>query len=204
MCATEGNDPVIQQHIERVYLDTYREPLPELGPHIPAGIPRRKALRTSFPTRERQHHKPEGNLIAHLVEHTQAVTCITVSPDQLFFATGSADGTVKIWDTIRLEKNVTSRSRQTISAQGGKITSVGMVENSHCVVSASDNGSVWICRVDISLAGSLPKYSGKPIIIRQWNCEGEGEFVMCLLSYNTRECQLLPLKRVLQITDVYA
>ncbi|GAA5899743.1 hypothetical protein JCM5296_004211 [Sporobolomyces johnsonii] len=179
----EGNDPSIKQLLERTYLDTYREPLPELGPHVPSGIPRRRALRTAFPPRERTPSRPEGTLIAHLVEHTGAITDIQVAPDQLFFATGSEDGTVKIWDTMRLEKNVTSKSRQTFQ-QGGRITSVCMLEHSHCVASASTNGTVWIHRVDVSLSGSMPRYS-KPALIRQYSVDEKDDFATCLASYNT-------------------
>lgn len=183
----EGHDPIIQQLIERSYVDSYREPILELGAHVAVGIPRRKALRnTSLPNRERNPTRPEGTLIAHLVEHKAAVTAIAVSPDQLFFVSGSRDGTVKVWDTIRLEKNVTSKSRQTI-VQGGKITSVVMIENSHCVASASDNGTVWIHRVDVGLAAALPKYNSRPNLIREYRVEEEGDFVTCLISYTTRE-----------------
>ena len=55
--------------------------------------------------------KPEGTLIAHLSEHTLSVNAIRLSPDHSFFASASDDGTVKIWDGVRLERNVTSRSR---------------------------------------------------------------------------------------------
>lgn len=188
----EGNDSSIKQLIERVYLDTFRQPSTELGPQIPIGIPRRKALRTSLPPRERMPDRPEGTLIAHLVEHAGSITSIQVAPDQLFFVTGSEDGTVKIWDTIRLEKNVTSRSRQTFS-QGGKIKAVCVLEHSHCVASASDNGTVWIHRVDVGLSGLMPKY-GKQQLVRQYRTEREGEFVTCMLSYNTGQSPLISPK----------
>ncbi|BGP23345.1 other/VPS15 protein kinase [Rhodotorula toruloides] len=178
----EGNDPKIKQLLERTYLDGYREPLPELGPHVPPGIPRRKALRTNFSPRERTPNRPEGTLIAHLVEHTDAIVSIQVSPDHLFFVTGSHDGTVKVWDTMRLEKNVTSKSRLTFH-QGGKITSVCILDNSHCVASASANGTIWIHRVDVSLSGQMPRYS-KPQLIRQYTVDDAGH-ATCLASYNT-------------------
>ncbi|GAA5836125.1 hypothetical protein JCM9279_002203 [Rhodotorula babjevae] len=179
----EGNDPSIKQLLERTYLDSYREPLPELGPHVPVGIPRRKALRTSFPPRERTPTRPDGTLIAHLVEHTGGITSIQVSPDHLFFVTGSDDGTVKVWDAMRLEKNVTSRSRQTFR-QGGKVTAVCVLEHSHCVASASTTGTVWIHRVDVSLSGSMPRYS-KPCLIRQYPLDEEGDHATCLASFKT-------------------
>ncbi|SCZ98267.1 BZ3500_MvSof-1268-A1-R1_Chr3-2g06260 [Microbotryum saponariae] len=178
-----GSEAGVKQLLERAYLETYREPIADFGPHVPVGIPRRKALRTAFPPRDRTPAKPEGTLIAHLVEHTAAITSIAVSPDQLFFVTGSQDGTVKVWDSIRLEKNVTSKSRQTFD-QGGRITCVGVVEHTRCVVSASDNGSVWVHRVDVALGGSMPRY-GRAAMVRQCTMQGRVEFVTCLDSYIT-------------------
>ncbi|GAA5975929.1 hypothetical protein JCM10908_005330 [Rhodotorula pacifica] len=178
----DGHDPSIKQLLERTYLDQYREPLPELGPHVPVGVPRRRALRTSFPPRERTPVRPEGTLIAHITEHTAAITAIDVAPDQLFFATASDDGTVKVWDCMRLEKNVTSKSRHTYQ-QGGKVTSVCFLENSHCIASASTNGSVWIHRVDVSLSGQMPRY-GKAQRIRQYTVD-DNDHAICLASFNT-------------------
>lgn len=178
----DGHDPSIKQLLERTYLDQYREPLPELGPHVPVGVPRRKALRTSIPPRERTPSRPDGRLVAHLSEHTAAINAIDVAPDQLFFVTASEDGTVKVWDCMRLEKNVTSKSRQTYQ-QGGKLTSVCILEHSHCVASASTNGSVWIHRVDVSLSGQIPRYS-KAHRVRQYTIDG-GDYATCLTSFNT-------------------
>ena len=52
-----------------------------------------------------------GLLISNFTEHTDAVTKLALSPDHNFFVSGSNDGTVKVWDCQRLEKNVTNRSR---------------------------------------------------------------------------------------------
>lgn len=192
MClVVEGNDPKIKQLVERAYLENWSEPLAELGPHIPIGIPRSRALRTTFPPRDRKPVRPEGTLVAHLVEHTAAITDIQVAPDQLFFVTGSEDGTVRVWDTIRLEKNVTSKSRQ-VFHQGGKITCVCVLEHSHGVASASDNGTLWVHRVDVNLGGSMPKYS-KVHVIRQRSSDEQGDFVTCMASFNTRAFSALSL-----------
>ena len=109
----DGNDPSIQQLLDRVYLDNYSEPMPEFGSFVSAKISRKMPSRIGQ-SRERVHKRPEGTLIAHLVEHTASITTIAVSPDHVFFATGSDDGSIRIWDTIRLEKNVTSRSRKSV------------------------------------------------------------------------------------------
>lgn len=179
----EGDDPAIKQLLDRAYLDSYREPMPEFGPFIPDKVSRKRILRQG--ARERIHRCPEGTLIGNLAEHTDAVTTLAVAPDHLFFASGSADGSVKIWDTTRLEKNVTSRSRQTIN-QGGQITSVILLENSHCVVSASTNGSIWVSRVDIQQqSGQMPRY-GKVATIRQHLVNSSSEdYATCMLHYDT-------------------
>ena len=39
-----------------------------------------------------------------LKEHTAAVNRLAVSPDQSFFASGSSDGTIKIWQLKGLDK----------------------------------------------------------------------------------------------------
>lgn len=46
----------------------------------------------------------EGVLLTTLKEHSGPVNRLIVSPDQSFFASGSADKTVKIWQTKQLDR----------------------------------------------------------------------------------------------------
>ena len=46
----------------------------------------------------------EGVLLTTLKEHSGAVNRLMVAPDQSFFASGSADHTVKIWQTRQLDR----------------------------------------------------------------------------------------------------
>lgn len=157
--------------------------MPEFGAFVHPKPPRKRSIRAGG--RERLHIRPQGKLVGHLAEHTAAVTCLATSPDHLFFVSGSEDGTTRVWDSIRLERNVTSRSRQVIG-QGGKITCISMLENSHCFATASTNGSLWISRVDVQLQpGSMPKY-GKQAVIRQHVVnDTDHDYITCMLHYDT-------------------
>uniref|UniRef100_A0A8B9BF02 Phosphoinositide 3-kinase regulatory subunit 4 n=1 Tax=Anser brachyrhynchus TaxID=132585 RepID=A0A8B9BF02_9AVES len=55
--------------------------------------------------------RPKGLLVAHLHEHKSAVNRIRVSDEHSIFATCSNDGTVKIWNSQKMEgKTTTTRS----------------------------------------------------------------------------------------------
>ncbi|KAL6072824.1 Serine/threonine-protein kinase, variant 2 [Balamuthia mandrillaris] len=134
--------------------------------------------------------RPRGVLVAHLHEHQGAVNQLRVSRDNLFFASCSDDGTVKIWDSQRLEKNVTIRSRLTYSAQGGKVTSIAICENTHTVASGSDNGSIHLFNVEYTTKkeGSVHRYTGMSTI----KCfDGIDGSVVQLEHYNDSNQSLL-------------
>lgn len=185
----EGTDPYIRAHLEAVYLRQFRERIPELGPRISAGAPRRRGARSTLSSRDRvgtsgSNRRPDGKLIAYFTEHSGPITSIAVSPDHAFFVSGSEDGTVKVWDTARLEKNVTSRSRATYSAQKGAITAVLILESSHCVASAATDGSLHIWRVDLSHGSSMPRY-GKLKLVSNFQLSTPGEYATSLLQSTT-------------------
>uniref|UniRef100_A0A8C7F0Y7 non-specific serine/threonine protein kinase n=1 Tax=Oncorhynchus kisutch TaxID=8019 RepID=A0A8C7F0Y7_ONCKI len=51
---------------------------------------------------------PKGLLVAHLHEHKSAVNRIRVSDEHSIFATASNDGTVKVWDSQKMEGKTTT------------------------------------------------------------------------------------------------
>ena len=104
---------------------------------------------------------PRGVLVAHLLEHRGAVSSIAVDRDEVFFVTGSDDGSCKIWDSRRIEKDVSFKSRLTYASQGGKITCVASTSDSH-IVSGSDNGTVHAWRVEYSTRDPT-KPAGRPV-----------------------------------------
>lgn len=191
----EGHDPYIQAHLEAIYLANFRDKHPALGPTVThtaiAGSKRRggRSISSRANTSGSSNRRPEGNLIAYFTEHTASITAIAVSPDSAFFLSGSEDGTIKVWDTARLEKNVTSRSRATYTGQRGKITALSMLEASHCAASAASDGSVHVIRVETNGAqatpSSLPKY-GKIRLVSNFQLSHPNEYVVCLAQSSSK------------------
>ncbi len=173
--------------LEHVYQDNFREGANDFGPKITPGPSRRR-----YPVRSSYRggggvaatRKLEATLIANLSAHGGSVNGIVVSMDHVFFISCSDDRTVRVWDTARLERNVTSKPRHTYAQHHARVTCVCMVEASHCFVSAADDGSIHVVRVHVSDSGSLPKY-GKLQIIREHHLEQAGEFVTAMQHFNT-------------------
>ena len=180
--------------LENLYLDNNRELQHDFGPKVHEGPVRRRNIpRPSFSSRSDAHNKRiEANLIAHMSSHSDCVTSIAVSPDHMFFVTSSDDKTVKIWDTARLERNVTSKPRHTYGQHHARVKCVCMLEAVHCFASAADDGSLHVVRVHVSTStGPLPKY-GKLQVVREHRVDNPGEYITCMIHYNTGESVLLP------------
>ncbi|TCD61372.1 Serine/threonine-protein kinase [Steccherinum ochraceum] len=185
----DGNEPGISNLLEHLYLDNNRDLQGEFGPPVHEGPVRRRAAgRHSYISRDGSSRRLEANLIAHLGSHSDAVTGLAVSPDHLFFVSASDDKTVKVWDTARLERNVTSKPRHTYGQHHAKVKAVCAIEGTHCFASAADDGSIHVVRVHMSsgqgAGGGLPKY-GKLQTVREHRVEKAGEYVTCMTHYMT-------------------
>ena len=176
----EGSDPAILKMLDHVCKKTLREPLYEFGQKVRPlmSIRRRKSMGINEDFNFR--------MVANFKEHTSSITSIVVSSDHLFFVTGSNDTTAKVWDSARLEKNVTSKSRQTIQ-RNASIKAMCMLQDYHCVAIAAKDGSVVVVRVDVSTGSTLPKYSPDVKIIREFEVSGSkiGEYITWIYHYNT-------------------
>uniref|UniRef100_A0A8B9K9C7 non-specific serine/threonine protein kinase n=1 Tax=Astyanax mexicanus TaxID=7994 RepID=A0A8B9K9C7_ASTMX len=101
---------------------------------------------------------PKGLLVAHLHEHKSAVNRIRVSDEHSIFATCSNDGTVKIWDSQKMEgKTTTTRSVLTYSRIGGHVKTLTFCQGSHYLAVASDNGSIQLLAVETNKPPKSPK-----------------------------------------------
>lgn len=145
-----GNDPTILKLLDSVYLENFPVDYVEFGPMI-TPVSRRQPIKRGNGQTSSSTWRPEGTLVATMGEHVGAISRVIVSPDHTFFITGSDDGTVRVWDSSRLERNVTHRSRATHKqGDGVKVTSLCFVENTHCFVSTGSDGSVHVVKVDYS------------------------------------------------------
>ncbi|KAI9279542.1 hypothetical protein BY458DRAFT_584681 [Sporodiniella umbellata] len=174
-------------HLQKLLFKTAIEAFP---PHIPEFIgasdvlKRFKRVPQSISNFRSIHNwKPEGILVAHFTEHTASINQIAISWDCLLFASCSDDGSVKIWDCSRLERNVTNRSRVTYNKQGGRIKCITFIEQTYSIASASDNGSIHIFRIDINDVGSGLKF-GKCITVREYQLEDEYPLIMKHVTTN--------------------
>ncbi|KAI1142345.1 ARM repeat-containing protein [Hypoxylon sp. FL0543] len=153
----EGNDPSILKMLDNMYIDNYPHDIALFGPLVQP-ITRRKAGKSTGQAAE-EAWKPNGSLVATFSEHTGAINRVLPSPDHLFFITGSDDGSVKVWDSSRLERNVTHRSRQTHKhASGARVVALCFVENTHTFISCTTDGHVQPVKVDTAVTSGATKY----------------------------------------------
>ncbi|KAF8752206.1 Protein kinase domain [Rhizoctonia solani] len=79
-------------------------------------------------SRENGSRRADALLISHMNAHDSRVNGIAVSPDHVFFISCSEDRTVKVWDTARLERNVTTKPRHVYTQHHAPVTCVCIIE----------------------------------------------------------------------------
>ena len=177
-----GSDPNVLRLLDSLALENYPADIIDFGPMvISVGSSRSPDNKPDSQGLERPW-RPEGILIATFSEHKGPINRVLPSPDHAFFITGSDDGTIKIWDTMRLERNLAHRSRQTFAhGEDVKVSSLCFVESTHTFVSAGTDGSVKVIKVDYSLVSDAPKY-GRLRQLREYYLR-EGEQAVWLEHY---------------------
>ena len=173
----DGNDPSIQKMLDSMFVENFPRDVVEFGPMV-TPISRTKANRISLQPGEAPW-KPEGHLVATFGEHYGPINRILASPDHVFFITGGDDGAVRVWDSARLERNITHRSRQTHKhAEGARVVALCFIENSHCFVSCATDGSVHVVKVDTISASGIIRY-GKLRVLREYQLPDDEYAVWC-------------------------
>ncbi|PGH13616.1 VPS15 protein kinase [Polytolypa hystricis UAMH7299] len=163
-----GNDPTILKLLDAVFAETNPTDVHDFGPSVSA-VTSRNPIKKADGHAPEKPWRPQGNLVAMFGEHSGPINRVVVAPDHAFFVTASDDGTVKVWDTTRLEKNLTPRSRQTYRhAPGTKVKCITFVENTHTFVSAATDGSIHAVKIDHRNVNDTVRY-GKSHLVREYN-----------------------------------
>ncbi|KAL2799413.1 hypothetical protein BJX66DRAFT_293748 [Aspergillus keveii] len=162
-----GDDPMILRLLDSVFAENYPTDFFDLGPYVKEVDIRRPMVKANDRDANKVW-KPIGGLVALFGEHSGPVNRVVVAPDHSFFVTGSDDGTVKIWDTTRLEKNLTPRSRQTYRhSSEAKVKALTFIENTHTFVSGATDGSIHAVKVDYHNSSGTVRY-GKLQLVREY------------------------------------
>ncbi|KAJ0965888.1 hypothetical protein J5N97_027026 [Dioscorea zingiberensis] len=145
--------------------------------------------------------RPRGVLVAHMQEHRSAVNDIAVSNDHSFFVTASNDSTVKIWDTRKLEKDISFRSRLTYSLDGSRALCTTMLCGTTQVAVGSSDGMIHLFSVDCisrGLGNVVERYSGivdikkkdvgEGAILSLLNCSTADSPISQTILYSTQRC----------------
>lgn len=187
----DGHDPSVLKLLDSLAAENHTQGIYEFGPLV-TPISRRHQLRHTDLQEPRKPWRPEGVLISTFGEHTGPINRVVASPDHAFFITGSDDGTVKVWDTSRLERNLAHRSRQTYRhAENARVLGLTFIENTHTFVSCASDGAVHLVKVDYAQFGDTAKY-GKLRLLRQYSLP-EGEHAVWLehIKADTRSLLIL-------------
>uniref|UniRef100_A0A673B3J5 non-specific serine/threonine protein kinase n=1 Tax=Sphaeramia orbicularis TaxID=375764 RepID=A0A673B3J5_9TELE len=146
---------------------------------------------------------PKGLLVAHLHEHKAAVNRIRVSDEHSIFATASNDGTVKVWDSQKMEgKTTTTRSVLTYSRIGGHVKTLTFCQGSHYLAVASDNGSIQLLAVEANKPPKSPKV--QPFQTRFWDLAyPERSYIVAGGANDSLHCpSVLYSRKIIEGTEV--
>lgn len=86
-------------------------------------------------------------LITRLIEHKASIVDIVIGPDNEYFISGDSSGILKLWESKRLEIDVTGESSLSVNL-GSPIKSICMMKDRHCFAVSKEDGSISIFRVD--------------------------------------------------------
>ncbi|KAL2928991.1 Serine/threonine-protein kinase VPS15 [Bienertia sinuspersici] len=128
--------------------------------------------------------KPRGVLVAHLQEHRSAVNDIAVSTDHSFFVTASDDSTARVWDSRKLEKDISFRSKLTYPLEGSRALCTTMIRGSAQVVVGACDGKIHMFSVDYisrGLGNVIEKYSGVADVKKKEVGEGA---ILTIVNYS--------------------
>ncbi|KAG7923631.1 hypothetical protein KL905_000849 [Ogataea polymorpha] len=141
------------------------------------------------PPETREKSQVSGTLISRLVEHKAAITGLEVSPDHKFFISSDESGELKLWDSARLEMNVTGSSTLAVNLES-PIVAIKFMPNRYCLAVATKDGYIKIFRLEF--ANTHRKHSSaKTSLIRHYKLDKTDRYALQLGFFWRAEKPLL-------------
>jgi WD40 repeat protein len=153
------------------------KPIPKLGIYIRPPIVFEKLAR------------PKGVLVSEIFEHTDTITCLEKVADQ-FILSGSADGSLRVFDARKIQTNVTMCSEGWVEMKGegeekAKIASVASFDQTYAAVVGTNRGQIRVFPIErIQKSHS----TGRSDDIVRYNVAGELEKIVTLTNELKNEC----------------
>ncbi|ODV86285.1 hypothetical protein CANARDRAFT_197073 [[Candida] arabinofermentans NRRL YB-2248] len=194
-----GSNPYILKFLSKMKFD------PTLSEYVEFGIPSNNQSDNGI---KKSGERP-SILIARLLEHKASISCIIVSPDHKFFITGDEQGYLKLWDSIRLETNVTGSSSFSINL-GSPIKSLDFLKSRHCFAVSTRDGYIKIFRIELN-GGSRGRHTSTSVsLIRHYKLDIQDGYANQIefsvsdekpwLLFTTPSCKLVVLDiRTMQV-----
>lgn len=171
-------EPYVAKLLDSVHFSHYAAQPSYYGPQVVPVTHAEHLHNLIAPPHTKPNWKPVGVLGSQFVEHKSAINKIEISPDHSFFLTGSDDGTIKIWDCSRLEKNVINKSIQTYrptiplddKKQPPSVKFLCFLEASHTFAASYSNGLIEFVRIDVSLTKNVSRVKFRRFVpVRRYN-----------------------------------
>lgn len=142
-----GSNPYILKFLQNFDFEPTLEDFPEFGPVI-------KSSRESMPQNTKEMNV-QGHLVAQInanleVTVTEAFTKVAVCPTSEFFVTGTEYGTLKVWDTGKLDKNTTGRNSSASVNLNLAITDIVFMPHRFVFAVSTMDGHIRIFRVHVT------------------------------------------------------
>lgn len=179
-----GSNPYILKYLQNIDFEPTLDDVPEFGTVI-------KSSRESLPPGGREL-KIQGNLVAQINANsnanvTEAFTKVAVCPTSEFFVTGSEYGNLKLWDTAKLDKNISGKNASATVSLNLYITDIVFMPHRFVFAVSTMDSYIRIFRVHVTRGKNkkISKYS-KIALIRSCKVEDGYPRSLSFVSTNSK------------------